>query len=75
MRGWIPLLATTSTILSAAAWADGSPMDVSPFDGRWAVTLTCPRSPDGALPFRFDFPAEVKSSALHGENGVAGQPG
>jgi hypothetical protein len=75
MRGWTPLLATTFTILSATAWADGSPLDVSRFDGRWAVTLTCPRSPDGALPFRFNFPAEVRGGVMHGENGVAGQPG
>jgi len=45
------------------------------FDGTWGVTLICPASQDGAKPFTFNFTAQVKDSALHGENGIAGRPG
>jgi len=49
--------------------------DSGPFDGRWDVTLICPRSADGALPFAWEFGAEVKHSALYGVHGTEGQPG
>jgi hypothetical protein len=49
--------------------------DPGRFDGSWAVTLACPGSPDGAVPFTFRFVANVKDGVLHGENGQAGQPG
>jgi len=45
------------------------------FDGRWDVILACPKAPDGALPFTFEFPADVKDAMLHGEYGLAGQSG
>jgi hypothetical protein len=48
--------------------------DASRFDGRWAVTLVCPKAPDGALPYTFEFMAEVKDGRLHGERGIEGQP-
>jgi hypothetical protein len=50
------------------------PSNAGRFDGRWDVTLVCPKSPDGALPFTFAFTADVKGAMLHGENGVAGRP-
>ncbi|HEY5105823.1 MAG TPA: hypothetical protein VII73_03510 [Caulobacteraceae bacterium] len=49
--------------------------DAGRFDGKWDVTLVCPGSPDGALLFTFAFSANVENGRLHGENGVAGQPG
>lgn len=58
----------------AAAAAAAQAQDAARFDGDWAVVLHCPRSPDGALPFAFRFPARVSGGVLHGENGVAGQP-
>ncbi len=45
------------------------------FDGKWDVLLVCPKSADGALPFTFEFPAEVKNAVLHGEYGTPGSPG
>ena len=40
------------------------------FDGRWGVILVCPRAPDGALPWTFEFTADVKEAILHGEHGL-----
>jgi hypothetical protein len=48
----------------------------SPFDGAWNAVLACPNSADGrALAFSFAFDAVVKDGLLHGERGVAGEPG
>jgi len=49
--------------------------DASRFDGTWHVTLSCPRSPEGALAYSYEFPAEVKDGVLHGERGKSGEPG
>jgi hypothetical protein len=61
------------SIASGAAQAQAS--DSSRFDGRWAVTLDCPNSSDGALPFMFEFTADVTNATLHGEHGTAGASG
>lgn len=53
----------------------GQTPTASPFDGKWVVVLFCPKSSDGALPFTWQFAAEVTGSVLHGEHGDAGQPG
>jgi class 3 adenylate cyclase len=45
------------------------------FDGSWSVILVCPKASDGALPFTLKFTAVVKEAMLHGEHGLAGQPG
>jgi hypothetical protein len=47
----------------------------SGFDGIWAVTLDCPRTPDGTEGFTFNFFVTVKDGLLHGQYGLAGQPG
>jgi len=44
------------------------------FDGRWAVTATCPKDPGGALGYTLRFPAEVRNGVLHGQYGEAGKP-
>ena len=49
--------------------------DTGLYDGAWSVTLDCPRSDDGALPFSYAFNAEVKDGVLHGEHGQTGEPG
>jgi hypothetical protein len=61
-----------SALLCAAS---ASAQDAGRFDGKWDVSLACPSAPDGALPFTFNFTADVKNALLHGENGVAGRPG
>ena len=72
MRGGVLLiLAALAALGGTIARAD----DVSRFDGSWIVTLNCPASSDGALPFTFRFAAQVTGGQLHGENGQAGMPG
>ena len=45
------------------------------FDGRWMVTVTCPKSLDGADPYTYDFNADVKGAVLHGERNATKQTG
>jgi hypothetical protein len=59
-------------LLSCAMCAGAA--DVATFDGKWDVTLNCPKSSDGAMPFAWEFMAEVKDSAIRGEHGTKGQP-
>jgi hypothetical protein len=63
------LLALWSASVSSAT------PDAGRFDGRWGVILVCPKAPDGALPWTFEFTADVKDAMLHGEHGLTGQPG
>ena len=58
-----------------SASASAAPADGARFDGRWGIVLVCPKAPDGALAWSFQFPADVKDGVLHGERGTAGQPG
>jgi hypothetical protein len=67
------LLALLSLLWSASA-SSATP-DGGRFDGRWNVTLVCPRAPDGARPWTIKFTADVKEATLHGEFGVRGQQG
>jgi len=63
-------------LLSASGSASASAAaDSGRFDGRWGVILVCPKAPDGALPFTFEFTAAVRQAMLHGEHGLAGRPG
>jgi hypothetical protein len=39
------------------------------FDGDWNATLTCPKAPDGAWGYRYQFPVEIQENVLHGEHG------
>jgi hypothetical protein len=45
------------------------------FDGAWDATLSCPKSPDGAKAYSFEFDVQIKDSVLHGERGTEGEPG
>jgi hypothetical protein len=36
------------------------------FDGTWNVTVSCAKAPDGALPYTWLFPADVRSGAVLG---------
>jgi hypothetical protein len=40
------------------------------FDGDWNATLTCPKAPDGAWGYTYQFPVEIQENVLHGEHGV-----
>jgi hypothetical protein len=40
-----------------------------PFDGVWAVTLTCPSTDDGVYGYVLRFDAQVTDSVLHGGRG------
>jgi hypothetical protein len=71
MRGMLLVFAGLAGFGATAART----ADASGFDGAWAVTLNCPASPDGAMPFTFRFAAQVSGGRLHGENGLAGTPG
>ncbi|MGA8382757.1 MAG: hypothetical protein WB710_16665 [Stellaceae bacterium] len=63
-------------LLSASGSASASAAaDSGRFDGRWGVILVCPKAPDGALPFTFEFTAAGRQAMLHGEHGLAGRPG
>jgi hypothetical protein len=60
--------------LAAAAWSGALCMSAAvaagPYDGVWAVTLTCAQAPDGAYGYTFRFNAEITDSVLHGEHGT-----
>ena len=63
--------------LSAGPWIALTAMPAaaaSPFDGHWSVSLLCPASSDGALPFSWQFDGEVKNSMLRAQHGEAGAP-
>ncbi len=46
----------------------------TPFDGTWAVIVTCPKAADGAFGYIYHFNAAVVDGVLHGENGTRGMP-
>jgi hypothetical protein len=72
MRLSAPLI---SLLALAGLGARAQTPDAGRFDGAWDVAVDCPASQDGAAPFSFDFTAVVRGGVLHGERGVAGQPG
>ena len=47
---------------------------VSHFDGTWDTTVTCDAT-GSTLGFTWHFKSTIRSSSLHGEGGMAGQPG
>jgi hypothetical protein len=49
--------------------------NVARFNGAWDATLNCPKSPDGAKAFSFEFDVQIKDGVLLGEHGTEGQPG
>jgi hypothetical protein len=70
MRHVIGLTFGCALVLTAAAASHAQ--DSARFDGNWAVTLHCPRAPDGALAFTFHFDGTVSGGKLHAQ---FGQPG
>jgi len=46
-----------------------------PFDGSWAVTVSCPTAADGALAYIYRFGGEVRGGVLTAQNGREGTPG
>jgi hypothetical protein len=49
--------------------------DTAGFDDKWYVTLVCSKSADGALPFTWEFTADVTNAMMHGEYGTPESPG
>lgn len=43
------------------------------FDGNWAVTLVCQATADGAKPYTWQFPAQVRDGGMRGQHGTPGQ--
>ena len=64
-----------AAVLASLAFGIPAGAGEAHFDGKWDVTLSCPKSPEGALAYSYEFPAEVKDSVLHGERGIPGEPG
>lgn len=52
----------------------GTAEAASPFDGKWATTLSCPDL-HGALGYSFRFNSVIADGLLHGEKGIKGQAG
>ena len=71
--------APVAPIAAAAPSPDKSPPasggSVGRFDGKWNVTVECPKHDDGALGYTLDFVAEVKDGYLRGEKGSEGSAG
>jgi hypothetical protein len=65
----LPILALLFLMLPLPAAATGR------YDGAWDATLSCPKSPDGAKAFSFEFDVQVRDDVLHGERGTEGEPG
>jgi hypothetical protein len=61
--------------LLAGCAAPDAATTAHPFDGRWAVTLTCPATPSGVRGYVYQFPAEIRDSVFRGEYGREGSPG
>jgi hypothetical protein len=59
----------TATLFATPLLAAGQ------FDGRWSVSLQCPASSDGALPFAWRFEGTVRDGDMRAVHGQPGQPG
>ncbi|MBV9812469.1 MAG: hypothetical protein JO326_06945 [Acetobacteraceae bacterium] len=71
--GWCWAGAAALAALLAAS-ADGRAQPAGPFDGFWMVDVSCAMGRDGAAPYRWHFPAEVRGGAVRGQRGQPGQP-
>jgi len=71
--------AQVATVAPAAPVPDksppASPGSVGRFDGKWNVTVDCPKHDDGALGYTLELVAEVKDGFLRGEKGGEGSAG
>ena len=54
--------------------APASAGSVGRFDGKWNVTVDCPKHTDGALGYTLRFVAQVKDGFLRGDHGTEGTP-
>jgi hypothetical protein len=57
----LPWAALGLALVSTTAWSNG------PFDGSWAVIVTCVQAPDGAKGYNWQFPAQVRDGSLVGQ--------
>lgn len=70
----MPCIRFLPILLVAILWCDQSDAQSTPFDGSWAVTVSCPAVAD-AIGYTLRFPARVTGGNLIGENGSPGDAG
>jgi hypothetical protein len=70
-QGWADILSPVARSQSAALAATGA------YDGNWYVVLSCPNAPgtEGALPYTYEFAAQVLGGHFRGEHNRPGVPG
>jgi class 3 adenylate cyclase len=66
--------AGTPAPLASDKISPASPGNSGRFDGKWDVTIGCPKATDGALGYTFAFTVQVKDGLLRGEHGTEGNP-
>ena len=62
------VLCACSVIIGGPAWG-------GTFDGVWTVKQVCPRAPDGALGYTYNYTVTVRDDALDGEHIVPNNNG
>ena len=65
----------TLLVLYACSVLIGGPAWGGNFDGVWAVKQVCPRAPDGALGYTYNYTVTVRDDALDGEHVVPNNNG
>ncbi len=64
-----------SAVLAPDKGVPASPGGVGQFDGKWIVTVNCPKHDDGAQGYTMELVAEVKDGFLRGAKGSEGGAG
>jgi len=64
-----------SAVLAPDKGGPASPGGIGQFDGKWNVTVNCPKHDDGALGYTLELVAEVKDGFLRGAKGSEGGAG
>ena len=70
----MPRFCLIPILFMATFWAKSDAAQPAPFDGSWAVTVSCPAVVD-AIGYTLRFPARVTQGNLTGENSTAGAAG
>lgn len=63
----VVLSAAIGCAVASAVAPAGRAAGSQPFDGTWNVVVDCAQAPDGARPYRWRFPAEVRGGSLLGQ--------
>jgi hypothetical protein len=62
-----------ATTAATVILSNGDALAAEQFDGRWTLTLKCPKAPDGAKAYTHIFDVNVKDGMLDGDYVVPGQ--